>query len=227
MYFQIKANYDLALPDVDDVLSEDPDVEDLDDEEEETDSDDNDAYYSPREKEEETWKELLKPEFVQSKTGASAMSPKIEKSTQIRASMVLQAHVFAYSEDTGPKSGDKIGITNPTTSLDLQHISGSTGKGKFMGCIGSCGQVVVKMRQGRDLSETAFVQGCVASILLDDSATVSSEKSAVPNKNSVIDEIKSKLEEESIKLWAAEISASRSLALHFPLTQRLIDKAYN
>ncbi|KAJ8762352.1 hypothetical protein K2173_007510 [Erythroxylum novogranatense] len=45
-----------------------------------------------------------------------------------------------------------------------------------------------------------FVQGCDASVLLDDSATVVSEKNALPNKNSlrgfeVIDEIKSKLEE--------------------------------
>ncbi|XP_010552483.1 PREDICTED: peroxidase 9 [Tarenaya hassleriana] len=45
-----------------------------------------------------------------------------------------------------------------------------------------------------------FVQGCDASILLDDSATIRSEKNAGPNKNSVrgfevIDEIKAKLEE--------------------------------
>lgn len=45
-----------------------------------------------------------------------------------------------------------------------------------------------------------FVQGCDASVLLDDSATVVSEKNSGPNKNSlrgfqVIDEIKSKLEE--------------------------------
>ncbi|KAI4316857.1 hypothetical protein L6164_024797 [Bauhinia variegata] len=45
-----------------------------------------------------------------------------------------------------------------------------------------------------------FVQGCDASILLDDSATITSEKNSGPNKNSVrgfevIDEIKSKLEE--------------------------------
>ncbi|RDX71239.1 Peroxidase 9, partial [Mucuna pruriens] len=45
-----------------------------------------------------------------------------------------------------------------------------------------------------------FVQGCDASILLDDSATIVSEKNSGPNKNSVrgfevIDEIKSKLEE--------------------------------
>ncbi|KAF4358285.1 hypothetical protein CsatB_008779 [Cannabis sativa] len=45
-----------------------------------------------------------------------------------------------------------------------------------------------------------FVQGCDASVLLDDSATIGSEKRSVPNKNSirgfeVIDEIKVKLEE--------------------------------
>ncbi|WJX09277.1 Peroxidase 9 [Trifolium repens] len=45
-----------------------------------------------------------------------------------------------------------------------------------------------------------FVQGCDASILLDDSATIVSEKNGGPNKNSVrgydvIDEIKSKLEQ--------------------------------
>ncbi|XP_062098349.1 peroxidase 9 [Humulus lupulus] len=45
-----------------------------------------------------------------------------------------------------------------------------------------------------------FVQGCDASVLLDDSATIASEKRSVPNKNSirgfeVIDEIKAKLEE--------------------------------
>jgi len=43
-------------------------------------------------------------------------------------------------------------------------------------------------------------QGCDASILLDDSATIRSEKNAGPNKNSVrgfqvIDEIKAKLEQ--------------------------------
>lgn len=45
-----------------------------------------------------------------------------------------------------------------------------------------------------------YVQGCDASVLLDDSATVVSEKNAGPNKNSirgfeVIDEIKAKLEQ--------------------------------
>ncbi|KAJ7966799.1 Peroxidase [Quillaja saponaria] len=45
-----------------------------------------------------------------------------------------------------------------------------------------------------------FVQGCDASVLLDDTAIIASEKKAGPNKNSirgfqVIDEIKSKLEE--------------------------------
>ncbi|KAK9066660.1 hypothetical protein SSX86_013983 [Deinandra increscens subsp. villosa] len=46
-----------------------------------------------------------------------------------------------------------------------------------------------------------FVQGCDASVLLDDSEVFASEKNSVPNSNSirgfeVIDEIKSKLEEE-------------------------------
>ncbi|KAF2324618.1 hypothetical protein GH714_015676 [Hevea brasiliensis] len=45
-----------------------------------------------------------------------------------------------------------------------------------------------------------FVQGCDASVLLDDSATIVSEKNSAPNRNSirgfeVIDEIKTKLEE--------------------------------
>ncbi|KAL3734670.1 hypothetical protein ACJRO7_023939 [Eucalyptus globulus] len=45
-----------------------------------------------------------------------------------------------------------------------------------------------------------FVQGCDASVLLDDSATIASEKRSLPNANSlrgfeVIDEIKAKLEE--------------------------------
>ncbi|GMY28354.1 peroxidase 9-like [Fagus crenata] len=45
-----------------------------------------------------------------------------------------------------------------------------------------------------------FVQGCDASVLLDDSATIVSEKKSLPNRNSlrgfeVIDEIKAKLEE--------------------------------
>ena len=45
-----------------------------------------------------------------------------------------------------------------------------------------------------------MLQGCDASVLLDDSATIVSEKNSGPNKNSlrgfeVIDEIKAKLEE--------------------------------
>ena len=45
-----------------------------------------------------------------------------------------------------------------------------------------------------------MLQGCNASVLLDDSATIVSEKNSGPNKNSlrgfeVIDEIKAKLEE--------------------------------
>lgn len=44
------------------------------------------------------------------------------------------------------------------------------------------------------------MQGCDASVLLDDSATIVSEKNSLPNRNSlrgfeVIDEIKAKLEE--------------------------------
>ncbi|VVA94572.1 unnamed protein product [Arabis nemorensis] len=92
--------------------------------------------------------EMLKHKFVQRcKTGASAMSPKIEKSRQIRASMALQAQnvVTHSSEDTstlGRKSSDEIGITvpskppnngyqntteaPPTSTLNRQHISGNT-----------------------------------------------------------------------------------------------------
>ena len=45
-----------------------------------------------------------------------------------------------------------------------------------------------------------MLQGCDASVLLDDSATIVSEKKSLPNRNSlrgfeVIDEIKAKLEE--------------------------------
>uniref|UniRef100_A0A1J3INY1 non-specific serine/threonine protein kinase n=1 Tax=Noccaea caerulescens TaxID=107243 RepID=A0A1J3INY1_NOCCA len=92
--------------------------------------------------------EMLKHKFVQRcKTGASAMSPKIEKSRQIRATMALQAqNVAAHSsEDTstlGPRSSDEIGITVPskppnngfqntteapsTSTLNRQNISGNT-----------------------------------------------------------------------------------------------------
>ncbi|KFK41345.1 hypothetical protein AALP_AA2G118100 [Arabis alpina] len=91
--------------------------------------------------------EMLKHKFVQRcKTGASAMSPKIEKSRQIRATMALQAqNVATPSEDTstlGRKSSDEIGITvpskplnngyqntteaPPTSTLNRQHISGNT-----------------------------------------------------------------------------------------------------
>ena len=49
-------------------------------------------------------------------------------------------------------------------------------------------------------SNYLLLQGCDASVLLDDSATIVSEKNSGPNKNSlrgfeVIDEIKAKLEE--------------------------------
>ncbi|KAF8096338.1 hypothetical protein N665_0312s0025 [Sinapis alba] len=89
--------------------------------------------------------EMLKHKFIQRcKTGASAMSPKIEKSRQIRASMALQAQkVASSSEDTstlGPKSSEEMGISvpykppnngyqnttegPPTSALNRQHISG-------------------------------------------------------------------------------------------------------
>ncbi|KAH0897424.1 hypothetical protein HID58_046992 [Brassica napus] len=75
--------------------------------------------------------------FIQRcKTGASAMSAKIEKSRQIRASMALQAQkVAASSEDTstlGLKSSEEMKITVPYTeappacSLNPQHISSNT-----------------------------------------------------------------------------------------------------
>uniref|UniRef100_A0ACD5VHF3 Uncharacterized protein n=2 Tax=Avena sativa TaxID=4498 RepID=A0ACD5VHF3_AVESA len=53
----------------------------------------------------------------------------------------------------------------------------------------------------RLLFHDCFVQGCDASVLLDDSEGVVSEKNAIPNKNSirgfqVIDEIKAALEEK-------------------------------
>ncbi|AEE34897.1 putative protein kinase STE-STE20-Pl family [Arabidopsis thaliana] len=88
--------------------------------------------------------EMLKHKFVERcKTGASAMSPKIEKSRQIRATMALQAQsVVAPSlEDTstlGPKSSEELGITVPskppqnsteaplTSTLNRQHITGNT-----------------------------------------------------------------------------------------------------
>ncbi|EOA33623.1 hypothetical protein CARUB_v10019794mg [Capsella rubella] len=87
--------------------------------------------------------EMLKHKFVERcKTGASAMSPKIEKSRQIRASMALQAqNVVAPSEDSstlGPNSSDGVGITVPskppqnsteapsTSTLNRQQVSGNT-----------------------------------------------------------------------------------------------------
>ncbi|CDY54149.1 BnaCnng26290D [Brassica napus] len=81
--------------------------------------------------------EMLKHKFIQRcKTGASAMSAKIEKSRQIRASMALQAQkVAASSEDTstlGLKSSEEMKITVPYTeappacSLNPQHISSNT-----------------------------------------------------------------------------------------------------
>ncbi|KAJ4909681.1 Protein kinase superfamily protein [Raphanus sativus] len=83
--------------------------------------------------------EMLKHKFIQRcKTGASAMSAKIEKSRQIRASMALQAQkVAASSEDTstlGQKSSEEVGISvpykpptteaPPTSNVNRQHISG-------------------------------------------------------------------------------------------------------
>ncbi|KAF2607977.1 hypothetical protein F2Q68_00046133 [Brassica cretica] len=87
--------------------------------------------------------EMLKHKFVQRcKMGASAMSPKIEKSRQIRASMALQAqHVVASSEDTstlGPKSSDEMGITVPyiPPNNGYQNTTEvpptSTGEGKYL-----------------------------------------------------------------------------------------------
>ncbi|XP_010415554.1 PREDICTED: serine/threonine-protein kinase PAK 1-like [Camelina sativa] len=88
--------------------------------------------------------EMLKHKFVERcKTGASAMSPKIEKSRQIRASMALQAqNVVAPSDDSstlGPKSSEEFGITVPakppqnsteaplTSTLNRQYVSGEGG----------------------------------------------------------------------------------------------------
>ncbi|ESQ28328.1 hypothetical protein EUTSA_v10018124mg [Eutrema salsugineum] len=102
--------------------------------------------------------EMLKHKFVQRcKTGASAMSPKIEKSRQIRASMALQAQNAPSSEDTstlGPKSSDEIGITVPSkppnngyqntaealsaSTLKRQYIPGNTvlaGEGSDFGTV--------------------------------------------------------------------------------------------
>ncbi|KAF3525562.1 hypothetical protein F2Q69_00051157 [Brassica cretica] len=87
--------------------------------------------------------EMLKHKFVQRcKMGASAMSPKIEKSRQIRASMALQAqNVVASSEDTstlGPKSSDEMGITVPYKPPNngyqntTQAPPTSTGEGKYL-----------------------------------------------------------------------------------------------
>ncbi|KAL0701244.1 hypothetical protein Bca4012_057366 [Brassica carinata] len=128
--------------------------------------------------------EMLKHKFVQRcKMGASAMSPKIEKSRQIRASMVLQAqNVVASSEDTstlGPKSSDEMGTTvpiqppknryqntteaPPTSTLNRQHISGNTvlaGEGKrIVECIffnmysGDFGTMIV---HGEDEAEESY-----------------------------------------------------------------------
>ncbi|KAL1218486.1 Serine/threonine-protein kinase 1 [Cardamine amara subsp. amara] len=83
--------------------------------------------------------EMLKHKFVERcKTGASAMSPKIEKSRQIRASMALQAQsvVAPSSEDAStldPNSNEEFAITVPSkapteappiSNLNQQHISG-------------------------------------------------------------------------------------------------------
>ncbi|KAG2253706.1 hypothetical protein Bca52824_083842 [Brassica carinata] len=115
--------------------------------------------------------EMLKHKFVQRcKMGASAMSPKIEKSRQIRASMVLQAqNVVASSEDTstlGPKSSDEMGTTvpiqppknryqntteaPPTSTLNRQHISGNT---VLAGEGGDFGTMIV---HGEDEAEESY-----------------------------------------------------------------------
>ncbi|CAN8239018.1 unnamed protein product [Cochlearia groenlandica] len=70
--------------------------------------------------------EMLKHKFIQRcKTGASAMSPKIEKSRQIRASMALQAqNAPPSSEDTstlGPNSSDEIGVTVPSKPPNIGY----------------------------------------------------------------------------------------------------------
>ncbi|KAL0664559.1 hypothetical protein Bca4012_101397 [Brassica carinata] len=113
--------------------------------------------------------EMLKHKFVQRcKMGASAMSPKIEKSRQIRASMALQAqNVVASSEDTstlGPKSSDEMGITVPYKPPNngyqntTQAPPTSTGEGNFVGtrldrCCGDFGTMIV---HGEDETEESY-----------------------------------------------------------------------
>ncbi|XP_010551374.1 PREDICTED: serine/threonine-protein kinase dst1 [Tarenaya hassleriana] len=63
--------------------------------------------------------EILKHKFIEKcKTGSSAMSPKIEKARQVRASMVLQAqNAVPSSEDTStldPQSTEDVRITVPS-----------------------------------------------------------------------------------------------------------------
>ncbi|KAF3520161.1 hypothetical protein DY000_02063413 [Brassica cretica] len=113
--------------------------------------------------------EMLKHKFVQRcKMGASAMSPKIEKSRQIRASMALQAqHVVASSEDTstlGPKSSDEMGITVPyiPPNNGYQNTTEvpptSTGEGNLVStrldrCCGDFGTMIV---HGEDETEESY-----------------------------------------------------------------------
>lgn len=72
---------------------------------------------------------------------------------------------------------------------------------------------------------TQCKQGCDASVLLDDSAIITSEKNAVPNKNSikgfeVIDEIKAKLEQVCPQI----ISCANVLALAVRGSTVLVNK---
>ncbi|WZZ68449.1 hypothetical protein YC2023_079819 [Brassica napus] len=117
----------------------------------------------------------LSHKFVQRcKMGASAMSPKIEKSRQIRASMALQAqNVVASSEDTstlGPKSSDEMGITVPYKPPNngyqntTQAPPTSTGEGKYLQTVtyfvgtrlDRCGDFGTMIVHGEDETEESY-----------------------------------------------------------------------